>query len=39
MHVPPKLTFDDLARSQLRDIIVIIDATEKQNNMKFIYLH
>jgi hypothetical protein len=29
MHVPPKLTLDDLARNQLRDIIDIIDATEK----------
>jgi hypothetical protein len=39
MHVPPKLTLDNLAKNQLRDIIDIIDATEKQNNMKFIYIH
>jgi len=31
MHVPPKLTLDDIARNQVRDIIDIIDITEKQN--------
>jgi len=31
MHVPPKLTLDDLARNQVKDIIDITDATEKQN--------
>jgi len=31
MHVPSKLTLDDLARNLERDITDIIDATGKQN--------
>jgi hypothetical protein len=31
MHISSKLTLDDLARNQVRDVIDITDATEKQN--------